>query len=216
MTLAQAVDFVRNRHNALTDSNWSNNELYALFTARCNEILSIIGLIEGTDTSITTVSGTQAYNFPMNFVSISALLYNGEKLSPISLTQWEEQKANGTTPTGKSNYFVVWNNQVLLIPIPDGAYSLTFYGEKLHPFIDNSTQMTIDIPSILHGRLCDGVIADMAAKDENFNMSGFYEKLWMEKHIPAFQRFAFIHKRRGRLKTVQDADTAIITDYGVT
>lgn len=215
MTLAQAVSYCRNRHNAATDSNWSDSEIYALITARCDEIVSIIGLIEGTSTSTTTVSGTQAYSFPTNFITIKSLLYNGEKLTPISFDDWESQKAGGVTPTGKTQFFVVWNNQVLLIPTPDNAYTLTFYGEKEHTFIDNATQTTIDIPSVLHFRLCDGVIADMAAKDENFNMMKIYEDKWLNHHIPAFHRYVFLHKRRGRFRTVTDADTTISTEFGV-
>lgn len=215
MTLSQFLDFVRNRHNAATDSNWSDAEIYALATGRCNEILSIIGLIEATDTSTTTVSGTQAYSIPSNFISIKALLYNGNMLSPISFKEWESEKANGTTPTGTPTYYVIWNRQVLLIPKPDAAYTLTFYGEKLHPLIDNSSQTTIDIPAALHYRLADGVICDMAMKDENINMARFYEEKWLNVHIPAFYRFVYLQKRRGKFRVVADADTLVNTDYGV-
>ena len=215
MTLSQFVTYVRNRHNAATDSNWSDPEIYALATGRCNEICSIIGMLEGTDTSTTTVSGTQAYSFPTNFITVKALLYNGELLQPISFKDWESEKAGGVTPTGKSTKYVVWNSQVLLIPTPDAAYTLTFYGEKEHPLIDNSTQLTIDIPSVLHYRLANGVIADMASKDENWNMFNTFQGIWSNQDIPAFQRYAFLRKRRGRVRDVTDADTTITTDLGV-
>lgn len=215
MTLDQFVNLVRNQHNAATDTNWSDAEIYSLITSRANEVLSIIGLIEATDTSTTTVAGTQAYAFPSNFITIKALLYNGELLTPISFKDWETDKAAGTTPTGKSNKFVVWNNQVLLVPTPDNAYTLTFYGEKEHPFIDNSTQITIDIPSVLHGRLANAVIADMAAKDLKWDMMRIYEDKWLNQDMPAFFRYAFLHKRRGKFRTVTDADTSVITDNGV-
>lgn len=215
MTLSQFEDFVRNRHNAATDTNWSAAEIRALTTGRCNEILSVIGLLEGTDTSTTTVASTQAYSFPSNFITIKALLYNGKLLSPISFKEWEDSKANGVTREGEPTTYVVWNNQVLLIPVPDNAYTLTFYGEKLHPFIDNSTQTTIDIPEALHYRLADGVIADMAAKDQKWDMLRIYEDKWLNVHMPAFYKYAYLHKRRGRFRTVTDADTTITTDYGV-
>lgn len=215
MTLSQFVSFVRNFHNAATDPNWSDTEIYALTTARANQIESIIGLIEGTNTSTTTIVGTAAYNFPTNFNTIKALLYNGEKLQPISFDDWESQKANGITPTGKSLYYVVWSNQVILVPTPDNAYVLTFYGEKTHPFIDNLTQTTIDIPEVLHPHLANGVIADMAAKDEKFDMQRIFEEKWINQGIPACERYRFLKKRRGRFKTVTDADTTINTEFGV-
>lgn len=215
MTLDQLVTFVRNRHNAANDSNWSPAEIYALITGRANEILSIIGLIEDKDTSTTTVAGTQEYNFPTDFVHLKAVLYDGQLLSPISFKEWEEQKANGLTPQGTPKYFVVWNSQVILVPTPDSAETLTFYGEKQHPLIDNSTQTTVDIPAILHQRLADGVIADMAAKDEKWTMMQAYENKWLNVHIPAFYRHVFLTKRRGKLRTVTDADTSINNEYGV-
>lgn len=215
MTLAQFEDYVRNRHNAQNDPNWSSAEIYALTTGRCDEIVSIIGLLQGTNSATSTVIGTQAYNFPTNFVSIKTLLYNGKKLSPISFNDWESQKSNGLTPSGEPIYYVEWNNQVLLVPTPDAVAPLTFYGEKEHPFIDNNTQTTIDIPSVLHYRLADGVIADMAAKDENWTMMDKYESIWINKHIPAFERYAFLQKRRGKFRTLTDADTAVATEFGV-
>lgn len=215
MTLTQFVDYVRNRHNASGDSNWSDSEIYSLITGRCNEVLSIIGLIEGTDTSTTTVASTQAYSLPSNTITIKALLYNGELLQPISFKEWEEEKSSGSTPTGTPKTYVVWNSQVLLIPTPDAANTLTFYIEKLHPLIDGSAQSTIDLPAVLHYRLADGVICDMAAKDMNQQMMTFYEQKWNQAHIPSFYRYAFLRKRRGRMRVVKDADTSINTDYGV-
>lgn len=215
MTLAQFETFVRQRCNAVNDTNWSSTEIYALAYGRIQEIVSIIGLIEGKDTSVTTVSGTQAYTIPTNFMSIKALLYDGQKLSPISMVDWESQKANGVTPTGKPLYFIPWGTQVILVPTPDEAKVLTFYGEKEHPFIDGSSQTTIDIPSVLHTHLANGVIADMADKDENYGLSDRYNKRWVQDAIPACQRYVFLHKRRGRFKQVTDADTSVSTEFGV-
>lgn len=53
LTLSQFVDVVRNRHNAVGDSNWSDAEIYALITNRVNEALSYTGLIEATATAST-------------------------------------------------------------------------------------------------------------------------------------------------------------------
>lgn len=214
MTLSQFVEVVRRRHRAETDTNWSDAEIYQLTTGRCNEILAVIGLLEATDTSTTTVSGTQAYSLPTNAVRIVQILYNGEALQEISFRDWELQKSGGTTPSGKPIQWVMWNRQALLVPTPDAAYTLTFYYEKEHPYIDGSSQTTIDIPAVLHWRLADGVIADMYAKDLNPQMYDRYQTNWIQNHMPAFEEYAVRSKRGGRSRIIIDADSHPQTDIG--
>lgn len=215
MTLAQFVDYVRNRHNAVNDNHWSDAEIYAMITARANEVLTIIGLIEATDTSTTTVASTQSYSIPSDANRLRAVLYDGELLQSVDFREWETEKAGSTTPEGTPTKYVQWNEQVLLIPIPDDAKTLTFYYYKEHPFIDGTTQTTIDIPSELHYRLADGVIADMFAKDLNPNMFDRYENKWINVHIPAFYKYLSMKKRNGRARIVGDSDSLSATDFGV-
>lgn len=214
MTLSQFETYVRQRCNAVNDTNWGTLEIYALAYGRIQEIVSVIGLLQGSS-SVTTVVGTQTYNFPTNFITLKALFYDGQMLSPISFKDAESINANGVTPSGKPINYIIWNNQVCLYPNPDAVKTLLFVGEKEHAFIDGTTQTTIDIPSVLHTRLANGVIADMADKDENWGLSDRYNKKWTQDDIPAFQRFAFLQKRRARFKDVTDADTTVSTEFGV-
>jgi hypothetical protein len=216
MTLAQFVAFVKNRHNetSASTSYRSDDEIYALITGRANEILSIIGLIEATDTDSTVVA-TQAYDLPTNFVNVKALLYEGELLQQVNFREWEQDKAGGTTPSGTPVKYVVWNNQVLLIPVPDAIGTLTFYGEKYHPFIDATLVTTIQVPEELHFRLADGVIGDMAVKDLNMQMATFYENKWNSVHKPEFYRWKSRKKRGGKYAVTGDSDSGVQTDQGV-
>lgn len=215
MTLSQIIDFCRRRHNATSSSRWSNDELLQLIEGRAQEIVSIIGLLEETDTSTTTVSGTQAYDIPTDAVEIVSLLYNGEMLQRVGFREWEiEKNSGGTTPSGTPTKYVLWERQVILIPKPDAANTLTFYYRKQQSSLTAATD-TLSIPSVLHFRLCDGVIADMAAKDLNFNMAQFYENKWQGVHIPAFYEYLARHKRSGRFGVVQDPDTGAQTDDGL-
>lgn len=216
MTLADAVEYVRNRHNAAADSNWNDSEIYALITARCNEILSVLGLIEATDTSLTSVTGQQAYNFPTNVHFIKKITYDGYPVSLISLNEWEQEKTGGTDPSGRPVYWFEWNRQILFTPIPDETgKQITLYCEKEHPLINNTTQTTIDIPSILHTRMLDGVLVDMYAKDLNQSWANFYETKWNQVHMPAFYRYKMNLKYRGKNPPLLDADTATGNDLGV-
>jgi hypothetical protein len=215
VTLTQALEYVQNRHNALNDSNWTPAEIYALMSARCNEVLSIIGLIEAVDTSITTVSGTQGYAFPTNVVAVKKVLYDGYPVKVISLRESESLKEGNVVASGRPEYVYEWNKTLYFIPKPDAAATVTLYVEKLHPFIDGSTQTTIDIPAVLHYRMLDGVLSDMYAKDLNQGMCTHYETLWNQKHMPAFWQYKNMMKYRGQAPTVMDVDTNVMSGKGI-
>ena len=218
MTLAQFLNLVQRRHN-LPDSDetfWSPDEIYQLTTGRCNEILSVIGLLEATDTSNTSVAGTQAVSFPTDAVRIKQVDYAGVMLQEISFRDWQNQKNSGVAPTGTPDMWVNWNRQILLVPTPTvTADQITIYHEKEHAYIDGSAQTTIDIPSVLHWRLADGVLSDMYGKDLNQSMATFYENKWQGTHMPAFYRYAQRSKRGGRSRVVVDADSHQGFDTGV-
>ena len=215
MTLSQAIDFVRNRHNAASDSNWSDAEIYSLITGRCNEILSVIGLLEAIDTSITTTAALQEYAFPTNVVSIKKVLYDNYPVKIISLRESESLKEGNVVASGRPEYCYQWNNKLYFIPIPSEVKTVTLFAEKQHPFIDNSTQTTIDIPTVLHYRMLDGVLSDMFAKDLNQGMTTHYENLWNQKHIPAFWMYKMQNKYKGQAPTVIDVDTNVMSDKGI-
>ena len=218
MTLSQAIDFVRNRHNAASDSNWSDAELYALMTGRCNEILSIIGLIEDIDTSLTGVTGQQNYAFPSGVVDVKKVLFNGYPVKQISIRESESLKEGNVTASGRPEYFYEWKKNLYFIPVPSASENgdtITLYVEKEHPFIDNVTQTTIDIPSVLHYRMLDGVLCDMFIKDLNQGMATHYETMWNQKHMPAFWLYKMNLKYRGQAPTVIDVDTNTISDKGL-
>ena len=216
MTLAQALDYLRQRHNESSASTyWDSQELYSLMTARCNEILSVIGLIEALDTSITTVASTQSYSFPTNVEFVKKVLYDDYPVQQVSLREAESEKEGNTTATGRPEYWFEWAKKIYFVPIPSEAKTVTLYCEKLHPYIDNSAQTTIDIPDILHYRMLDGVLADMYAKDLNTTMFQSYESKWNKIHMPSFYQYKMIRKYRGQSPSVVDADSTITSEHGI-
>lgn len=216
MTLSQALDYVRTRMNAKNDTTYfTNEELYALITAACNEILGVLGLIEALDTSITTVASTQSYAFPTNVVSIKKLLYNGYPVMHVSPRQAETLKEGNVVATGRPEYWYDWNRTIYFVPKPSEAVTVTLFCEKMHSFIDNSAQTTIDLPAVLHFRMLDRVLGMMYGKDLNVNMMGHYEQMWNTVHIPAIFQYKMMMKYRGQSPSVVDADSTIESDLGI-
>lgn len=214
MTITEFVDYVRNMHNATSDSNWSDSEIYQLCKAKANEVLSLIGLVEATDTTVS-VASTQAYAYPTSAIVIRRVLYSGKALKRLSFREWEARKVSGTNPTGTPSEYVLWNNQILMVPTPTAsADTITIYSEKEQSAI-SSASSTIDLPTVLHGRLAEGVISLMYAKDLNPSMATFFENRWDNVHLPAFREFKLRRREGYGAFMVADSDTALNTDFGV-
>lgn len=214
MTLTQFLEVVRRRHNAESDSYWSDDEIYQLITNRINSLLAKVPLLEATTTD-TSVADQQAYDFPSDATTIRQVSYDGERCKRISFRQWELYRARSGDPTGTPEMWVKWNRQINLVPIPDTAGdTVTIYYYKEHPYIDGSTQTTIDIPSVLHPRLVSGVLSDMFAKDLNHQMSSYYEQIWLREDVPAIQEFKSDEESDGSFDVLGDADSDVVTDLG--
>lgn len=215
MTLAQFVQTVRRRHNAVGDDNWSDAEIYELLTHRLNMALTYIGMLEATDTSNTSTDGTQAINFPTDAVTIRDVLYLGDRLKKITFEEWERYRddvASDYTTSGTPTMYAIWNRQILLVPVPaNTGDQITIYYYKEHTYIDGSTQTTIDIPSVLHAHLVPGVLSDMYAKDLNVQLMTFYEGQWLNTSIPAFQRFKANEEAGSNFNVLGDSDTQGMT-----
>jgi len=216
MTLDQFITAVRNRHRAIGDTNWSDPEIADLLTHRINESLIHTGLLQDTDASDVTVASQQAYTIPTDAIHILIVNVNGEMLQEITFRDWEAQKTGGTTTTGKPIQYIVWNREILMVPVPSVAgQTITYYYEKQHPYIDTVTQTTIDLPSAIHGNYISPVLADMFAKDLNQPLAQFYEQKWQTKDLPGILWYQKRSRRGGRVKTLVDCDSHPVTDRGM-
>jgi hypothetical protein len=216
MTLSSFLDSVKRRHNSESDSFWGDDEIYQLITNRCNEVLPVIGLIEGTDTSNTSTATTQAVAYPSTAAVIRQVNYKSTRLQRISFREWELFKNGTTTTSGLPSMWVPWNREILLVTIPDttgDAITIYFYG--LHPLINNTTQTTIDIPAVLHSHVVIGVLADMFVKDLRLDIATYYENKWNQVSVPAFHRFKSNEDQDGRANRIADSDTDLINNLGI-
>lgn len=209
MTLSAFENYVRNRHNAIGKGFWSSEEIFQILTAKCQEALSYIGLLEAEDTSITTVASTGSYNLPTEFETVVEVLYNGDPLELINFAEWRGyRQTGGSTIEGTPEAFTIFARKLFLIPTPSAAETVTIYGEKRHGDITASTD-TFSMPDITHFALADGVIADMYAKDEKPALYDRYNKKW-ENHIDTtFRTYKRAHKRRARGARVIHVETGM-------
>lgn len=217
MTLAQFITRVRRRHNDEDSSSqfWSEPEIYELITSRCNEVLSIVGLLEATDTSNTSVSGTQVLAYPSDTVTIRQVDYKFDRLKRLTFREAESFKSDSGFDSGRPRNWFPWKREINFIPVPDTTGdAITIYYYKDHDEIDNSAQATIDIPQVLHPRLLDGVLSDMFSKDENERLTAFYENKWISVHIPAFQNFKAEEDSASRFQVLSDVDSQELGDIG--
>lgn len=217
MTVQEVINYVRRMHNEASAQtpNWTDAELFALMEAKCNEVVSIIGLIEAKDTSLTSTSGTADYAYPTNVIKIRRVLYDGIPLKYLNFRQFEARVPQGTAPSGTPREFMLWNNTITLVPTPSvSSDTITLYAEKKQSAI-TSVASTIDIPAVFHGALCDAVLSEMWAKDLNAGMAQIYQNKWLQFHIPNMKQFAKRKRRRGLPSTVIDADSVVETENGV-
>lgn len=216
MTLSQALDYLRYRMNeqGAASSYWADMELYQLISARAQIATSQMGLIEAKDTSTTTVASTQEYDWPTTAAAIVKVLYDGRLLQELSFREWELEKQSGVTPTGQPMGYVLHNRKIILVPTPDAAETLTIYQESYHPWIDAGTD-TIDLDTVLHPALMDGVLADMSMKAQNIQMATFYENKWTGHLQSTFPNFQLRKSQRSRAGVLIDSDTSPATSHGL-
>jgi hypothetical protein len=213
MTPTELVTAARNKYNAVGDSLWSDAELYGLFYEACQELAIESELIQGRDTSITTVASTQRYSYPTRFIAIKRVEYDGRKL--VKIDDRDADAVNlyqSDISTGTPAYYWHWNDEIYLYPTPDAAATVTIYGYKEHSEIEAST--TIQIPTIFQRDLVDYVAAEMAVKDENYEMAQHYQQKW-ELAKMKVKRWVAKRKRGDSFASVKIEDAAPMSIVGI-
>jgi hypothetical protein len=137
------------------------------------------------DTSITTVVGTRSYSLPTRYIAIKRMTYDGQKMKKTNfkeddmLTYYDED----TSSTGEPLYYQQYGDKVYLRPVPDDTKTLKIYGYKEPAVITVSG--TIETPTRYHATLINGVVAEMAHKDENHTRADRYDRKFEQGVIMA-------------------------------
>ena len=178
MTLSEIEDAARSRYNAQGDTNWSSAEIATIVYEGCLEMSRDCGLLIEKRFESLTVAGTGEYEFPDSADSVKRITYNGRKLKEITMREDDVLTLENqlTTDTGDTEYYYVWDRTFFLRPIPQDGLVLEVFAlcteEALTPLSVLST------PEQFHGSLITYVVAQMSAKDLNWQMYDRYIAKW--------------------------------------
>ncbi|HAI39219.1 MAG TPA: hypothetical protein DCM40_14400 [Maribacter sp.] len=146
-----------------------------LTEARLNRELRVREMVN-TDTSITTVAGTQSYALPTGYLEATTIIFQSDPfctLRFISNTDFYN-KYNNSQARGKPTYFTVVGTNILLGVPPNSATTLQVnYYKKLDTLSDSNTTNTIltNYPELyLYGALAES--APFIMQDERINVWG--------------------------------------------
>jgi|TARA_A100001391_G_scaffold41448_2_gene23761 hypothetical protein len=146
-----------------------------LTEARLNRELRVREMVN-TDTSITTVAGTQSYALPTGYLEATTIIFQSDPfctLRFISNTDFYN-KYNSSQARGKPTYFTVVGTNILLGVPPNSATTLQVnYYKKLDTLSDSNTTNTIltNYPELyLYGSLAES--APFIMQDERINTWG--------------------------------------------
>ena len=146
-----------------------------LTEARLNRELRVREMVN-TDTSITTVAGTQSYALPTGYLEATTIIFQSDPfctLRFISNTDFYN-KYNSSQARAKPTYFTVVGTNILLGVPPNSATTLQVnYYKKLDTLSDSNTTNTIltNYPELyLYGALAES--APFIMQDERINTWG--------------------------------------------
>lgn len=184
MTLAEIEAAARALYNATGDTNWSSAELATNLYMATLEMTSECGLVIEKRFQSTTVAGTGEYAFPTYASSIKRVTYNGAKLKEIDMRTDDALTIENqlTTDTGVPVYYYVWERTINLRPLPSDALTLEVFATCDEQSLSPSS--TLETPAMFHGRLVEYVVAQMAAKDLNWQMYDRFMERWEKIHKP--------------------------------
>jgi hypothetical protein len=214
MTPAEVEEQARRRYNVLNDSFYSSDEIYKSIYQAEMILAREANVIEASDTSTSTVAGTRAYAYPTRCLGIKRLEYAGAKLKPIEFREDDSLTLSNSASTsqGTPQYYVEWDDTAYLRPIPDAVGTLTFYFySEPTPLTTSST--TLSTPVRCHIHLVDYVVAELAAKEGNFDVSDRYMDKWND-YLAKEKAQTAKRKRRDGFAVVKDEESLSETILG--
>jgi hypothetical protein len=210
MTPAQIEQSARRYYNAVGDTFHGQDEILdSIYHAEIQLVQA--GLVIEASYTTPTVADQQEYTFPTNAESIKRITYEGAKLQPIDFREDDLLTLSDadTTSTGTPSHYFTWNNTIYLRPIPAAVGTLKIFSyDKPQAVTSNST---LEVPAIFHMGIVDFVLAQMYAKDKDFQTSEGYMQRWDNPlghgHIQRAKQLARKKKRGDHPAYVKDEES---------
>lgn len=179
MTPATLDTFARQSYNAVNDTHFIEDEMMNYIYQASMILATEAKIIQGKDTSTSTVVGTRTYNYPIRFIAPTRIEYNSMRLDPIEFIEDDilTLSNSASTSTGTPRYYAIWNKVFYLRPIPDAIQTLTIYGYK-EPATVAIADSVLEIPSEFHTALSYYMLFRMCVKDANLQLGSYYQQLW--------------------------------------
>ena len=116
-------------------------DFITLTEARLNRELRVREMVN-TDTSITTVAGTQEYTLPTGYLEATTIIFQSDPYCTLRFISNSDfyNKYNASQARGKPTYFTVVGTNILLGVPPNSATTLQVnYYKKLDTLSDSNT-----------------------------------------------------------------------------
>lgn len=218
MSPADILTMARARYNAVSDSFFTDLELYGAIYQAQLELSNDMNIIEALYTT-TTVSGTRQYAFPtqtrmikrVEFINLSGV---GVKLEPITMREDDALTLVNVASTtlGTPQFYTIFNYSIYLRPIPDTtACTLKVYSYN-EPQSITSTSV-LEVPTAFHMDIVDYVVMQMYLKDKDPTMAQAYKILWDQAKLRC-KRWIQKRKRSDAFTVVMNEDNLAVTLTG--
>tara|TARA_R100000231_G_scaffold131114_1_gene103018 strand:+ start:372 stop:1001 length:630 start_codon:yes stop_codon:yes gene_type:complete len=163
--------------NYLNRSDLTSNlgDFITLTEARLNRELRVREMIN-TDTSTTTVAGTQSYSLPTGYLEATTVIYQSDPFTTLRFINNTDfyRKYNSTQTSGTPNFFTIVGSNILLGVQPDSAKTLQInYYKNLTALSDSNATNDIltNYPELyLYGSLAEA--APFIMQDERIKTWG--------------------------------------------
>lgn len=176
MTLSTLSDFIRAAYNSAEGdtfftSAWMIKQIWAAETQLANE-----GWVIERTYQTTATSGVRTLAWPSNCIGIKEVRYKGTKLVKVDLEN--DPKNDDNNPTGTPTTYAVWEKEIILFPTPTSSTDLIQIRTYQAP--DELTESTdpLNVPTQYQICIADKVLAEMAIKDQNLQLSQMYMRKW--------------------------------------
>lgn len=212
MTPLELNTYARQKYNIVSDTFWSDDEIYSMIRDACFQMARDAFLIEATYTS-SSVIGTQSYSKPALSIALKRVTYDGRKLERINMREDDmlTGKLQTNTSQGQSMYYYDFGSSIYLRPIPSAVVSIAFFSYDMPDVVTASS--TLAVPAQFHPDIADYLMSNFHAKEKNFAGAKYYMDLWATK-LQKMKMWSRKNKRTDQLSNVQDIDSLSATFVG--
>ena len=150
-------------------------DFITLTEARLNRELRVREMVN-TDTSTTTVAGTQSYSLPTGYLEATTIIFQSDPYCTLRFISNSDfyNKYNASQSRGKPTYFTIVGTNILLGVAPNSATTLQInYYKSLTALSDSnaSNDILTNYPELyLYGALAES--APFIMQDERINTWG--------------------------------------------